>query len=249
MTSKPAVSPFDGLSIVIPAFNESRRIGATLRTIEEYAVSRLGDWEIIVVDDGSSDDTVEVALAGVKNSGNLKILKNGVNRGKGYSTRAGALGARKAYVLLTDADLSTPIDELDVLGAVATPDNVVIASRGLSESKLEVRQPWYRESMGRVFNLIVRGLVLPGISDSQCGFKLFGANVVRPIFENLKTDRFAFDVEVLATALHLGFVVHEVPVRWRNDEGTRVDALKDSLQMLKDVVSIWWRLKARKGHE
>lgn len=237
------ISPLDGISIVIPAFNEARRIGATLQRVVQYGTQRFRGFEIIVVDDGSRDDTEGVARASVPGEAPLSVLKNPGNRGKGYSVRAGALAAKYPYVLLTDADLSTPIEDLEKLAPYASPRTVVIASRGLPESQLEVHQPAYREFMGKVFNRVVQTLLLPGISDSQCGFKLFGREVVDAVFPDLVTERFAFDVEILARALRLGFEVKEVPVRWRNDERTRVDPVKDSAVMLKDVLKVWWRLR------
>jgi dolichyl-phosphate beta-glucosyltransferase len=235
----------DALSIVIPAFNEASRIGGTLKRVNEYARERLGVVEIIVVDDGSSDDTAAVARAHAEDGIDLTVLSNPGNRGKGYSVRAGALAARHPFVLLSDADLSTPIEEVEKLAPHASTRAIVIASRGLPESDLEIRQPWYREFMGRVFNRIVQALLLPGISDSQCGFKLFGCEVVDAVFPALRIERFAFDVEILARAIRLGYEVHEIPVRWRNDEGTRVDALRDSAVMFRDVVHVWWKLKGR----
>lgn len=243
MTKLLVPGPLEALSIVVPAFNEARRIGPTLRRITEYGREHLGRFEILVVDDGSTDDTAGVAATFADEANHLRVIRNPGNRGKGYSVRAGALAARHAYVLLSDADLSTPIEEIERLAALAAPDAIVIASRGLADSRLEVRQAWYREHMGKVFNAIVQTLLLPGVSDSQCGFKLFGRTVVDRIFPELRTERFAFDVELLARAIRQGYRVHEVPVRWRNDEGTRVDPLKDSLVMLRDVVAVWWMLR------
>ena len=244
MTGRPAQIPLPGLSIVVPAFNEESRLEATLDRIAEYVRPRVPALEIIVVDDGSTDATAEVARASVPDHTPVVVVRNGRNRGKGWSVRQGALAARQPYVLLSDADLSTPIEELDRLAQLATPRSVVIASRGMRGSTLEVRQPLYRETMGRTFNLIVQGLLLPGIHDSQCGFKLFGREVVDAVFPILATERFAFDVEILARALRMGFDVREVPVKWRNDDRSRVRAVRDSAVMLRDVLRIWWRLRA-----
>lgn len=231
------------ISVVIPAYNESMRISNTLAKIFEYLTNRFKEFEVIVVDDGSKDETVNV-VKGIASQypKTLHLIENPHNRGKGYATKVGALSARFPYVLLTDADLSTPIDEIQKLAPYASPRSVVIASRGMRESNLEVRQPFYRETMGRVFNLIVQTLLLQGISDTQCGFKLFGREVVDKIFPQLFTERFAFDVEILVRAKKEGFEIHEVPVRWRNDERTRVHAIRDSFQMLLDVLRIWWKV-------
>ncbi len=244
-SERPRTSPFDALSIVVPAYNESARIQESLRRIADYCRTRVQDFEVIVVDDGSTDGTAEAATAALDGDPCLRVIRHPRNFGKGRATRTGALAARHPYILLSDADLSTPIEELEVLAPHATPKTVVVASRGLPESSLEVRQPLYRETMGRIFNLVVRFLLVPGISDTQCGFKLFGDEVARAVFSALETDRFAFDVEVLARARQGGFEVVEVPVRWRNDARSRVHPVRDSASMLRDVIRIWWRLKAR----
>ncbi len=241
----PARTPFDTLTVVVPAYNETPRIRETLRRITEYCRTHVRDWEVIVVDDGSTDGTAEAATRALDGEPGLRVLRHARNLGKGQAIRTGALAARHPYVLFSDADLSTPIEELAVLAPHASSRAVVVASRGLPESTLEVRQPLYRETMGRIFNLVVRSLLVPGISDTQCGFKLFGDEVTRAVFPGLETRRFAFDVEVLARARLLGFEVVEVPVRWRNDSRSRVHPVRDSAAMLRDVFRIWWRLKVR----
>jgi len=242
MTNTSGGSSVDTVSIVIPAFNESRRIASSLQRIVEYADHHLREYEIIVVDDGSSDGTADVVTTALSGSKNLVVIKNPQNRGKGYSVRVGALKARFPYVLLSDADLSTPIEEFEKLAAHASPTTLVIASRGMEDSKLEVRQPWYREMMGRIFNRIVQTLLLPGISDTQCGFKLFGHEVVRSVFPRLEIERWAFDVELIARAIKSGFVVREVPVRWQNDERSRVNPITDASRMFLDVLRVRWKL-------
>jgi dolichyl-phosphate beta-glucosyltransferase len=236
--------PFRSLSIIIPAYNEAARIGSTVRQILEYASGRLAEFELLVVDDGSQDDTVRVVEDEAKSDPRVRVIRNPVNRGKGYSVRAGALQARMEQVLFTDADHSTPIEELQKLAAFASPTTLVIASRGLASSELEIRQPWYRETMGKTFNVIVQTLLVPGVHDTQCGFKLFGRQVVDAIFPALETERWAFDVEVVARAIRLGFEVREVPVRWKNDERSRVHPIVDSSRMLLDVIRVWWKLRS-----
>jgi dolichyl-phosphate beta-glucosyltransferase len=149
-------------------------------------------------------------------------------------------------VLFTDADNSTPIEELGKLAPVATPRTLVIASRAIAGARLEVPQPWYRRLMGNTFRRIVQGLVVPGVQDTQCGFKLFGREVAQAVFPSLQTEGFAFDVEAIARALRLGFEVREVAVRWIDDRGSRVSPVRDSLRMFRDVVRIRWRLRGLK---
>lgn len=242
---RSTLTPFDALSIVVPAFNEAKRIHQTLRRIAEYCESHVRTWEVLVVDDGSQDGTADVVAQTLVGNPHLRLLRHPRNLGKGCAIRTGALAAKYPYLLFSDADLSTPIEELATLAPHASPRTVVVASRGLPESTLEVRQPLYRETMGRIFNLIVRFLLVPGLSDTQCGFKLFGDEVAKAVFPDLETQRFAFDVEVLVRTRRHGFEVVEVPVRWRNDERSRVHPIRDSASMLRDVLRIWWRLKIR----
>jgi len=212
--------------VVIPAYNEGRRLPPTLEKIQRYLAGR--PHEIIVVDDGSQDDTVaRAAEAGVT------VMSNEDNRGKGYSVRRGMLQARGDRRLMTDADLSTPIEELDrLMKKMDEGYDVVIASRALPESNVEVRQPWYRENTGRLFNLCVRMLALPGLQDTQCGFKLFSAPAAEQAFAAARLDGFSFDVEALFVARRRGFRIAEVPVTWRNDEATRVDTFKGAVAFL-----------------
>jgi len=244
-----APSPIDGLSIVVPAYNEAERIGASLEKIAAYCRSSVKAYEIIVVDDGSTDGTGEVASRVVGEDDGFVLLTTPKNRGKGHAVRTGALAARYPYVLLSDADLSTPIEETDKLALHASPDTVVVASRGLPDSDLEERQPFYRETMGKVFNLMVRMLLVPGVADTQCGFKLFGKGVSNAIFPPLQTERFAFDVELLARAIRLGFPVVEVPVRWKNDLRSRVHPIRDSALMMRDVLRVWFMLNRQSAAE
>jgi dolichyl-phosphate beta-glucosyltransferase len=180
------------------------------------------------VDDGSTDDTAaRAAAAGVQ------VLPNGANRGKGYSVRQGMLRAKGARRLMCDADLSTPIEELDRLMAKMDEGyDIVIASRAMAGANVEIRQPWFRENMGRLFNLCVRVLAVPGLEDTQCGFKLFSAAATTQAFTNARLDGFSFDVEALFVARRRGCRIAEVPVTWRNDEATRVDTFKGAVAFL-----------------
>jgi dolichyl-phosphate beta-glucosyltransferase len=212
--------------VVIPAYNEGRRLPPTLEKIRRHLSGR--PHEVLVVDDGSADDTAaRAAEAGAR------VVRNEGNRGKGYSVRRGMLLARGARRLMTDADLSTPIEDLDRLMAKMDEGyDVVIASRALPGSNIEVRQSWYRENVGRLFNLCVRVVALPGLQDTQCGFKLFSAGAAEEAFAAARLDGFSFDVEALFVARRRGYRIAEVPVTWRNDEATRVDTFKGAVAFL-----------------
>jgi dolichyl-phosphate beta-glucosyltransferase len=230
------------LSVVIPAYNEEQRVPATIERVEAYLAASGHTWELIVVDDGSKDRTIDAARAAMK-SPHSRVEPNPRNMGKGASVRNGMAKARGRYRLFSDADLSTPIEDVTRLLA-AVQDNrhdIAIGSRAVEGSELIERQPIYREAMGRVFNLIVRTVALGGIHDTQCGFKLFTARAAEECFGRQKLDGFSFDVEVLLIARRLGFTIAEVPVRWENSPATRVSALRDSTRMFRDVMAIRFR--------
>ncbi len=227
------------ISIVIPAYNEARTIGTTLRAVADYFRTHEIAGEVIVVDDGSSDATAALARdtdsAGVAK----EVLVNESNRGKGYSVRRGILAARGKYVGFADADMSTPITELDkVRPALATGADVVIGSRALADSEIDQHQPWWRERAGKLFGCFMRCVLLPGIADSQCGFKFFSRAAAREVFSRQKLSGWAFDVELLYLARRLGYEIVEVPVRWIDDPDSRVRMLRDGLRMCLDVLRI-----------
>jgi dolichyl-phosphate beta-glucosyltransferase len=232
------------VSVVIPAYNEGEHIFRTLRGVDDYLAGKWPRYEIIVVDDGSRDKTVaEVERAAER--GKVRLLKNQRNRGKGYSVRRGMLASRGRYVLFSDADLSTPIAELDrLLREARRGHDVVIGSRALRNSHIDVHQPFYRELMGKVFNLILRSLGLSRFRDTQCGFKLFSRKAVQAIFPLIRIQRFAFDVEILLIAERLGFKVKQVPGHWRESLPSKVSLFRDSTRMFLDVIRV--RLAGRR---
>jgi dolichyl-phosphate beta-glucosyltransferase len=224
------------LSVVIPAYDEAERLPATLERILAHLRARGVSFEVVVVDDGSRDATAERARAAGGEA--VRVLRNEVNRGKGFSVKRGMLAARGARRLMTDADLSTPIEELARLeAALAEGHDVAIGSRAVRGARIEVRQPWYRENLGRLFNLLVRAAVLPGVKDTQCGFKLFTAAAAEQAFGKARLAGFAFDVEVLYLARRAGQRIAEVPVVWRNHAATRVGHVRGFLAFL-DVLRI-----------
>ena len=211
------------LSLVIPAFNEEKRLPVSLARIADWLGTRTPPLpsEVLVVDDGSSDRTAAVAEKTAAGLGlAFRVIRLPENRGKGAAVRAGVLEATGDHVLLTDADLSTPIEEVDKLLAAAAP--VAIGSRGVDVTLVKERQPLFRVASGKLFNLLVRLLVVSGIRDTQCGFKLFRRDAALEVFSRASVDRFAFDVEALLLARRLGYAIVEVPVLWFNSPDTRV---------------------------
>lgn len=230
----------DSLSIVIPAYNEEKRLPQTLRQVLDWlALGAFSFREVIVVDDGSRDGTARVVEEFAKASACLRLVKDPGNRGKGYAVRHGMLEAKGEWILYTDADLSTPITEIEKLCRAASEKGakVAIGSRALDRSLVEVHQPALRELSGRAFNLVMRAVTGLSFRDTQCGFKLFRADAAREIFSRQKQEGFSFDVEDLLIAKKLGLRAVEVPVRWANVEGTKV-RLTQGMMSFVDLVKI-----------
>jgi glycosyltransferase involved in cell wall biosynthesis len=226
------------LSIVIPAFDEEHRIGATLEATQAFLADRPGGWEVLVVDDGSRDGTAGVIARHHAAEPRVRLLSQPRNRGKGAAVRAGVLASRGARVLFMDADLATPLGELAKLErALDAGADVAIGSRALPDSRIEVHQHPLREAMGKAFNLMVRFVAFGGFRDTQCGFKLFTRAAAHALFEAARIDRYAFDVEILLLARGR-FRVDEVPVVWRHIERSKVSPLRDGLRTGFDLVAL-----------
>lgn len=228
------------LSIVIPSFNEELRLPATLERIAGYLSTLGGETEILVVDDGSKDRTAEVADSFRKTLPTLRVISNGVNRGKGFSVRRGMLEARGRVVLFTDADLSAPIEEAPKLIEALQNYDVAIGSRALDRGLITVHETRFREFAGIVFNRIVRVILRLPFVDTQCGFKAFRRERCQILFEQQRIERFGFDPELLYLARHHGLRTVEIPVRWGHSPATKVNMLRDSIQMFVDVFTIRW---------
>jgi dolichyl-phosphate beta-glucosyltransferase len=221
------------ISIVIPAYNEAERIGPTIESIHNYFSKKTQPFEILVINDGSRDNTTNIVLDWAKGIRNVTLLGSSINQGKGSSVRKGMIYAGHDLILLTDADLSTPIEEFEKLVPwIQRGYDIVIGSRGMKESEIILRQPGYRRMMGKAFNLLVRTLIVNDFRDTQCGFKLFRHGVATRIFRASKIDGFAFDVEVLFIAKKMGYKTKEVPVRWIDSPRSRVNPLRDPVKML-----------------
>jgi dolichyl-phosphate beta-glucosyltransferase len=237
------------LSIVIPAYNEAVRLGNSLRTVVTYLREHWPDAEIIVVDDGSSDNTDVLAREILEDSGPLRtsVISYKSNLGKGRAVRLGLLAARGEVALFSDADLSTPITEAPKLiePIINGQSDVTFGSRALDRSLIGVHQPWRREQGGRVFNLVVRLATGLPFWDTQCGFKAFRMKACRPLVEAATVDRFGFDVELLYLAYRAGLRLKEIPVRWDHHDDSKVSVLSDSFKMLNEVGLI--RQQARRG--
>ena len=237
------------VSIVIPSFEEQDRLGGSLEKIVEFLRSSNTRAEIIVVDDGSMDGTAASAEEILSSAYDIesRVIRYEQNRGKGYAVKTGLLAATGDIALFSDADLSTPIEEMrKLIDPIRNGEfDVTFGSRALDRSLIGTHQPWRREQGGKVFNLVVRTLTGLPFWDTQCGFKAFNLVKFRPLLELMKIDRFGFDVEFLYVANRHGLRLKEIPVRWDNDERSKVSVVRDSLRMFNEVREI--RRNAKKG--
>lgn len=228
-------------SIVIPAYNEGERIAESLDKVLRYAADRRWDAEILVVDDGSRDETAELVRRRMQQNPHLQLLANPGNRGKGYSVRNGMLHAQGEVLLFSDADLSSPIEESEKLfAALAGGADVAMGSRWVRAELQTEKQPLYRQLFGRLFNLALRVTLGLKFKDTQCGFKAFTRQAADRIFPLQCIERWGFDPELIFLAQRFGFRVEEVPVAWAHREGTRINPLRDGMRMLGEMLQIRW---------
>jgi dolichyl-phosphate beta-glucosyltransferase len=235
------------LSVVIPAFNEVARIAPTIRDVVAYLDAQPFDSEVLVVSDGSDDGTDEEVTRAAAHRAYVSVLNNGVNRGKGFSVLRGVLESRGRFILFSDADGSMPIAQVErLLTALAGGHDVAIGSRAVPGAHVRGGVTWWRRAMGRGFNALVQQLALPGIQDSQCGFKCFTRDVARQVFPRQRLERFGFDVEILWVARKLGYSIAEVPITCIDRPGSKIRVLRDSLGMVMDLFRV--RLHDAAGH-
>lgn len=234
--------PTPAISIVIPAYNEERRLPRSLERICAYLKKREWDGELIVVDDGSTDQTAQIVTDWRKQIPSLRLVQNGENRGKGFSVRHGMLEARAPIAIFTDADLSSPIEEADkLLGVLGGGQyDVAIGSRAMDRKLIRVHESRFREFAGITFNQIMKLLTGLKIQDTQCGFKAFVMQKMKPVFQQQRIEGFGFDPEILFLAKQQGMRIVEVPVEWSHDADTRVSMLRDSLRMFQELLQIRW---------
>jgi len=228
-------------SIVIPAYNEDERIAVSIPKVQDYVHKRGLDAEIIIVNDGSSDNTADVVRGFAASDPTILLVENPGNRGKGYSVRNGMLHARGTVALFTDADLSSPITEADKLFSELTKGfDIAIGSRWLQRELQTERQPWYRQLYGRLFNLGLRIVLGLDFKDTQCGFKAFGREAIDGIFTRQQIERWGFDPELLFLAQKFRFKTAEVAVEWAHDHRSKINPLRDGLRMAAEVLKIRW---------
>jgi dolichyl-phosphate beta-glucosyltransferase len=233
------------LSVIIPAYNEERRMKDTLLKINDYLSSQEFSSEVVIVNDGSADNTLKVTKETLKNTSlTSHILSRKRNRGKGYSVKEGVLQANGEFILFSDADLSTPFEELEKLIPWIDKDyDIVIGSRGLKDSDIQIHQSWLRETSGKIYNVLVQFLLIRGIKDTQCGFKLFKRDVALDVFNRQRIEGFSFDVEILFLAKRLGYKIKEVPIVWKNSRPSKVRMPVVPFKMLWELIKIRMRSK------
>jgi len=235
------VTQFPKYSIVIPAFNESARIPATLESVVACIRERCWDAEVIVVNDGSRDSTAELVRAFAAHAPEVSMIENPGNRGKGFSVRSGLTQAHGEVVMFTDADLSAPIEEAERLfEAISAGADIAIGSRWLEKNRQTHRQPLYRQVFGRCFNAVVRGVMGLHFADTQCGFKAFTRAAAQTIFQLQTIERWGFDPEILFIAVKRGYRIVEVPVSWAHDDRSKISYLRDGLKMLQEIAIVRW---------
>lgn len=225
------------LSVVIPAWNEEKRLAPTLPLIIQYLEKNFENYEILIIDDGSKDSTSEIAQK--YKDKKVRLIQNPKNMGKGFSVKLGMINAKYDPILFTDSDLATPIEETQkFIEVIQEGYDVVIASRNLEGANITVEQPKYRQVLGKAFPMIIKNTILQDVKDTQCGFKMFKKTAARKIFPRQTIKRWAFDVEILFIAKQLGYKIKEVPVTWTDKGDSRLSPIKDSLRMLNEVIKI-----------
>jgi glycosyltransferase involved in cell wall biosynthesis len=239
--------PFVDLSIVVPAYNEEHRIAPTLARLSAFLANQPVRWEIVVVDDGSRDATCSVVQAAMAHIPNLRLVRQSPNRGKGAAVRLGMREARGQIRVMSDADGSMPPEQLPRLLApiLACRADIAIGSRYAEGAHTDVKQPWYRVAWSRLANRVIQRSLVPGVRDTQCGFKAFTAEAARALFGVGRIDGWAFDLEILALARRTGFSIAEVGVEWTDDRRSRVNPLKDMWKVVREAMTI--RKNLRRG--
>jgi dolichyl-phosphate beta-glucosyltransferase len=233
---QPVTSPRVDLSVVIPAYNEERRLPPTLIDVIDFFDRKSISYEVVVIDDGSTDGTAEVVRKFERVRNQVRLIQLPRNYGKGHAVRLGVLNCRGSCILFADADGATPIQEFDRLkAAISEGADVAIGSRALASTETKVATSLHRRFLGRVFNKCVNMILLPSIADTQCGFKMFTRKAALFLFRRQRADRFSFDVELLYMAHKANLAIKEVPINWTNVPGSKVNLVLDSLSMFRDV--------------
>ncbi len=232
--------------MIIPAYNEAARIVPTLKRIHEYFSGQQYTWSVTVVSDGSSDATNQLVLDFAKDHPEFSLLDSRPNHGKGFVVRRGMMEVEGDFLLFSDADLAAPIEEVEKLLPQMTSHDIAIGSRPLKESNLEIRQPFYREALGRLANKLIQVMAVKGIKDTQCGFKLFKHDVAKDVFSRCKLNGFSFDFEALMVARDIGYTIAEVPIRWSHQEGSKVVLWRDAPKAFYDLFKLRLMGKSRR---